>query len=214
MELSELALRFATALHAADAKRPFHTTRTGRQYQPGIGPHPENVTMRLVLDEFSAEPTAPRSGQFIPYPKSPRSKCDLWIGTGPEWVIEVKMARLDGDNGKPDDTAVGQILSPYASDHSALSDCAKLAGADFTARTAVMIYGFQSKQRRVEILIDSFELLASAAVALADRHTAAFGPASASRSPPWHRVALGSAPARQEQGGTRGKVHRRGRASV
>ena len=26
------------------------------------------------------------------------------------------MARLDGDNGKPDDTAVGKILSPYTSD--------------------------------------------------------------------------------------------------
>ena len=61
------------------------------------------------------------------------------------------MARLYGDNGKPDDTAVGQILSPYASDHSAVSDCVKLAEASFTAGKAVMIYGFQSKQRPREI---------------------------------------------------------------
>lgn len=97
MELSELAPRFATALRAADARGPVHTTRSGRQYQAGIGPQPENVAMRLMLDEFSADPTAPPAGQFMPYPNSPRSKCDLWIGHGPEWVIEVKMARLDGD---------------------------------------------------------------------------------------------------------------------
>lgn len=175
MELSELVLRFARALYAADARAPVHTTRTGREYQPGIGPHPENVAMRLLLDEFSAQPTAVPAGQFKPYPDSARSKCDLWVGEGPEWVIEVKMARLDGDNGKSDDTAVGQILSPYASDHSAVSDCAKLAEASFTARKAVMIYGFQSKQRPIEILIDAFELLASAVVSLGDRQTASFG---------------------------------------
>ena len=109
-------------------------------------------------------------------PNSARSKCDLWVGEGPEWVIEVKMARLYGDNGKPDDTAVAQVLSPYPSDHSALSDCMKLIEASFTARTAVMIYGFESEQRPIERLIDSFELLASAAVLLGDRHTASFGP--------------------------------------
>jgi hypothetical protein len=86
------------------------------------------------------------------------------------------MARLYGDNGKPDDTAVGQILAPYASDHSAVRDCAKLIEATFTAHTAVTIYGFQSEQRPIEILIDSFELLASAVVALGDRRTATFGP--------------------------------------
>lgn len=102
--------------------------------------------MRLMLDEFRLEPTAPAAGQFAPYPDSPRSRCDLWVGDGPEWVIEVKMARLYGDNGKPDDTAVGQVLSPYPSDHSALSDCVKLVEASFTARTAVMIYGFESEQ--------------------------------------------------------------------
>ena len=176
MELSELASRFGTAPQAADARAPVHVTRTGRQYRPGIGPHPENTAMRLMLDEFSAEPTAPPAGQFAPYPNSPRSRCDLWIGDGAEWAIEVKMARLYGDNGKPDDTAVGQVLSPYASDHSALSDCVKLVEANFTARTAVMIYGFDNEQRPIERLIEAFELLTSASVALGPRHTAAFGP--------------------------------------
>jgi hypothetical protein len=73
------------------------------------------------------------------------------------------------------ENAVGQILSPYFSDHSALGDCVKLVEASFTARTAVMIYGFESEQRPIDRLIEAFELLASASVALGPRHTVAFG---------------------------------------
>lgn len=38
-----------------------------------------------------------------------------------------------------------------------------------------MIYGFQSKQRPIEILIESFHLLASSVVSFGDRYTATFG---------------------------------------
>ena len=97
---------------------------------------------------------------------------------------------------------MGQVLSPYLSDHSALNDCVKLIEASFTARTAVMIYGFQSEQRPIEMLIDSFELLASAAVALGERHTATFGPLTRAPHPPtWHRVALGGRGTRQRARG-------------
>ena len=61
----------------------------------------------------------------IPYPGS-RLKCDLGMGNPTHWAIEVKMARAFGDNGKLDDTYVKDLLSPYASDHSALMDIAKL----------------------------------------------------------------------------------------
>jgi hypothetical protein len=52
------------------------------------------------------------------------------VGQPYEWFIEIKMARLRGDNGKPDDTGIKDILSPYESDRSALADCSKLANAD------------------------------------------------------------------------------------
>ena len=67
-------------------------------------------------------------GINISYPESPRQKCDLCVGKAVEnwdWAIEVKMLRLLGDNGKPNDNILMHILSPYAAHRSALTDCAK-----------------------------------------------------------------------------------------
>jgi len=62
------------------------------------------------------------------YPES-KQTCDILIGDPVDWAIEIKMFRPNGDNGKPDDTAIKDILSPFSSDRSALTDCIKLAGA-------------------------------------------------------------------------------------
>jgi hypothetical protein len=37
------------------------------------------------------------------------------------------LSRPNGDNGKRDDTAIKDILSPFSSDRNAVSDCSKLA---------------------------------------------------------------------------------------
>jgi hypothetical protein len=71
----------------------------------------------LIVAELGAL-NASRYGNIrtrLPYPSS-RQTCDLGIGTDPEWVIEVKMARPNGDNGKPDDASIKDILSPYSTD--------------------------------------------------------------------------------------------------
>jgi len=52
-------------------------------------------------------------------------KRDVWIGEPLEYAIEIKMARFVGDNGRVDDTAVKDLLSPYPGDRSAVTDCAK-----------------------------------------------------------------------------------------
>jgi hypothetical protein len=56
----------------------------------------------------------------VPYPIG-RQKCDLCIGVPPswEWAVEIKMLRLMGDNGKPNDNMLRHILSPYPNDRSA-----------------------------------------------------------------------------------------------
>jgi hypothetical protein len=98
------------------------------------------------------------------------------VGQPYEWVVEIKMARLRGDNGKPDDTAIKDILSPYESDRSALADCTKLATADFACRKAIVIYGFDYPDRPLDPVIDAFELLAARRVQLSQREVAIFGP--------------------------------------
>ena len=55
------------------------------------------------------------------------------------------MAPLWQANGNPDDTAIKDLLSPYADDRSALSDCTKLAWSSFECAKSILIYGFESQ---------------------------------------------------------------------
>jgi hypothetical protein len=179
ISLDTLVADIAFAFSAADARRPaWVSQRSGRQYMPGLGPQAENAAVELMLTELTSRPAyrAVACGQFLPYPDAPRQKCDLWIGTPVIWAIEVKMARFRGDNGKPDDTAVKDILSPYESDRSALTDATKLATAGFPAHTAIVIYGFDYPDRPLDPAIDAYETLARERVNLGERAEAAMRP--------------------------------------
>jgi hypothetical protein len=162
----------AEALRHADGLSPVAVSqRSGRVYRPGIGPHSENAAVALMLSELVQMPHYAdiQMGQFLPYPAAPRQKCDLWIGSPLEWAIEVKMARFTGDNGKPDDSAIKDLLSPYSSDRSAVSDCAKLAVSQFPCSKAILIYGFDSSDRPLDPVLEAFEALARLRVDLGER---------------------------------------------
>jgi hypothetical protein len=171
VELSSFVSYFATAMTRADGRGPAHITTKGRAYQPGIGPHPEDRAVRLTLDELRRMPEFAGTpfGQALPYPRAPRQRCDVWVGEPLEWAIEVKMARFRGDNGKPDDTSLKDLLSPYEKDRSALTDCRKLAAAGFDCSTAVLIYGFDYEDRSLDPAIEAFERLAEVTVELGPR---------------------------------------------
>jgi hypothetical protein len=72
------------------------------------------------------------------------------------------MIRAYGDNGKPDDNYVKDILSPYPADHSALSDAAKLRFSTLQCRKAVLLYGFEYPDRPLKPLIHALEALLEA----------------------------------------------------
>jgi hypothetical protein len=178
IELRTLVADIAAAFARAEARSPVWVSRSGRTYRPGIGPHAENAAVALMLDELRrVEPyTTLQLGQFLPYPRAPRQKCDLWLGEPLQWAIEVKMARFQGDNGKLDDTALKDLLSPYDADRSALADSVKLARSDIVAGKAVLIYGFDASDRPLEPAIEAFEILARARVQLGGRTQATLGP--------------------------------------
>jgi hypothetical protein len=131
---ARLAHDFAAGLIQADARHP----RWGA-YQPGIGPHTEVQTVALVLAELRREHPALYGAvqTGVAYPNNLRQKCDLLISPsgGRSWAVEVKMLRLMGDNGKPNDNMLMHILSPYPSHRSALTDCQKLAASVFRNRS-------------------------------------------------------------------------------
>jgi hypothetical protein len=173
--LREFVGDFALAFKAADTLRPQAIgTRSGRIYQPGIGPHGEDAAVQLVLAQLSV--LAPRRyliATQVPYPGDSQ-RCDLGLGSPLDWVIEVKMARAFGDNGKPDDTYLKDLLSPYPQDHSALSDAAKLRGSRFGMRKAVLVYGFEYERRPLAPALDALEALLLRGGSVSERIDAVF----------------------------------------
>jgi hypothetical protein len=72
--------------------------------------------------------------------------------------------------------AIKDLLSPFATDRSAVTDCTKLAGADFGCSKAIVIYGFEVFERPLDVAIAAFETLIRAQVQLGPRHEQPFGP--------------------------------------
>jgi hypothetical protein len=169
----ELLVRdFATGIAAVDATRP-----VWQSYQPGIGPHSEDRTVELVLAELrQANPNIYGGARLrVPYPASPRQRCDLVVpAAGGDWHMEVKLLRLLGDNGKPNDNMLMHILSPYPQHRSAVTDCQKLLSSGFSGRLSILIYGYDYPKWPTDIALAAFERLASMSAVLSSRVMVAF----------------------------------------
>jgi len=75
--------------------------------------------------------------------------------------MEVKLLRVMGDNGKPNDSILTHILSPYPQNRSALTDCKKLLDSGFACPKAIVIYGYDYDDWPMELAISAFETLAA-----------------------------------------------------
>jgi hypothetical protein len=126
-----------------------------------------------VLEEV-AEAESIRCGQFISYPTAARQKCDAWFGEPLEWAVEIKMGRFRGDNGKPDDTGIKDLISPFRQDRSALVDASKLAGSGFESRMAILVYGFDDAERPLSDALTALDVLLRHRVTLVAREEASF----------------------------------------
>jgi hypothetical protein len=180
LTLEELVAAFARGVEASDRRGiQAANRRSGLLYQPGIGPHAEDDTVRLVMLEVAASLGLGPDGYTLGarYPSMPRQRCDLCIGVDPiwAWAIEVKMLRLLGDNGNLNDNMLMHILSPYPQHRSALTDCEKLLASGFLGRKAVLIYGYNAEGWPLDSAVVAFEALAGSRVMLGPRNTKAFG---------------------------------------
>lgn len=165
---------FAAAMRTVDSRRP-----VAPPFQPGLGPHPEDAAVALCIDEMTVgRPDAyRRNARSVKYPGVGRAKCDLCFGdpSGWEWAIEAKLLRFLGDNGKPNGNMLMHILSPYAKDRSALTDCTKLAESAIAAHKAILIFGYHHDEWPLEPAIEAFETLAVQRVRLGPRLQAQTG---------------------------------------
>ena len=179
MLLTDLVTDFAQGIQAADSLAPVaSSSRTGASYQPGIGPHTETQTVKLVMGYLGS--AAPLRYAYcrlgVPYAYGTRQACDVCLGgPGPwEWAIEVKMLRLMGDNGKLNDNMLMHILSPYPKQRSALTDCTKLLDSQLGTHKAILIYRYDYSDWPMDPAIEAFETLANQKVKLASHAVAAF----------------------------------------
>lgn len=101
-----------------------------------------------------------------------RSRCDLVLGPDGDWAIEIKMLRVMGDNGKPNDNILTHILSPYPGKRSALTDCEKLLNSHLPGRKGIVVFGYEYIGWPMSPVIRAFELLAAARVELVERYEA------------------------------------------
>ena len=85
ISLARLVEDFAAAIQRADSRRPQAAgSRTGRVYQPGIGPHTESQTIRLVTGELVALDHAYAAHALdVPYPRCVTAAVRLVPGLGP-----------------------------------------------------------------------------------------------------------------------------------
>lgn len=173
LTLDDLVGDFAAALKHVDSRSPVATNaRSGAAYQPGIGPHTEARTVRLVMDQLAgANPqgySAYRLG--VSYGDGTRQTCDLLIGELGDlpWAVEVKMLRLMGDNGKLNDNMITHILSPYPEHRSALTDCTKLVASSLAGQKAILIYGYDYPGWSMDPAIYAFQTLARQRVRLSE----------------------------------------------
>ena len=178
-DLADFVVDFAAGLMIADSRSPQAINQRSKvPYQPGIGPHTEPLTVELVMDELRR--TSPelygRSEIGVPYETGSRQKCDLAFGQSPDWdwLVEVKMLRMLGDNAKANDNLITHILSPYPTHRSAVSDCVKLTLSQLEGRKAILIYGYESETWPLEPLVEAFEGLARLNVGMGPRHAASF----------------------------------------
>lgn len=180
MELEKIVRDFAACIKIVDARAPQAiNVRSKKPFQPGIGPHSEAQTVEMVTSEMAAAfPDSYRNmiSTGVAYSDLPRQKCDFCIGSQDhwEWAVEVKMLRILGDNGKPNDNILMHILSPYPAHRSAVTDCVKLAASPMGLRNAILIYGYEAENWPLSPAIDAFETIASTKVRLSQRYVASF----------------------------------------
>jgi len=69
---------------------------------------------------------------------------------------------------------IKQILSPYPTHRSALTDCTKLLESAFPGRKAILIYGFDYEKWPLDPTVDAFVILAGLKAMLGECHKARF----------------------------------------
>jgi hypothetical protein len=81
---------------------------------------------------------------------------------------------IPGRHGKPDDTGIKDLISPFSADRSALTDGVKVAESEFPAKKTVLVYGFDDSDRPLGDAVDTLDALLRRRVVIRNKKEAEF----------------------------------------
>ncbi|MEW6142583.1 MAG: hypothetical protein AB1597_05415 [Chloroflexota bacterium] len=140
---------FADALVEVDRRGIPH-----KNFRPGIGPYGESDAIKVALIEMRRKATVRYANTLT------KRQPDLLIPS--DWMIEFKIIRPFGDNGKEAESWSQNLLHPYAGNTSLLGDCLKLLNVEAVERKAVVVFGYEHDPAIIplEPCVKAFEILA------------------------------------------------------
>ena len=135
--LDQVANDLTGALVTIDNSRvPF------RSFSARVGPYGEPQLVSLVAAHLNS------LERYIGRVRTKRTP-DLLIAG--EWVIECKIARPFGDNGRPAENWSVNLLHPCEGNTSLLGDCLKLMKLDCQERKAVTVIGYEHTPPKINL---------------------------------------------------------------
>jgi hypothetical protein len=149
MDLEQVVVDTADVL-----KRIDNSGAIFKNFRPGIGPFGEPQLVKLVAAELNQ---LQRYSSGVATMRTP----DLLIRE--HWALEIKLARLFGDNDRLAENWSVNLLHPYAGNTSLLGDCLKLKSLKCEERKGVLAIGYEHRPAEVDLepLWSAFELLAA-----------------------------------------------------
>jgi hypothetical protein len=152
MDVEEIAFDIAGALVEIDSSGP-----PFKQFHRGVGPYGEP---QLVAEIARRLNDIPRYRGAVVTKRTP----DLLIPG--EWLLEFKIARPFGDNGKQAENWSMNLLHPYPGNTSTIGDCLKLLSLPSKEKKAVIVIGYEHDPPQIDLspLIDAFEVVATQVV--------------------------------------------------
>ena len=169
---------FSICVKNIDTTKPVYQSvrKSATVYKPGIGPHTETKTVKMVVEEMKKINNEFYKDTIIHerYPNS-RKECDLKFNLNNETIFsEVKMMRIMGDNNKANDNIFMHIFSPYELQNSALTDGIKLLKSGFDGTKSIIIYGYDYENFPLLKTIELYEKIAKEFYSISERYSSSF----------------------------------------
>jgi hypothetical protein len=125
-----------------------------KQFQLGVGPYGEPQLVAAIARYLN---TIPVYGGLVKTKRTP----DLLVPN--QWVLEFKLARPFGDNGKEAENWSVNLIHPYEGNVSLVGDCLKLQSLGGAERKAAIVVGYEHTPPKIPLspLIGAFELIAT-----------------------------------------------------